>query len=223
MASYDEDKGNLSTVGRPHQLAFTHLRQHTIPSMSLLQHPIIKAATFGKWSQPTISLTTGWLLGNITQFSNEEYTLSSGWGHYPTTIKVIPLFVSALRNTEENFLQITQDTFHGICKEGEDETAAHHRWWNDIFPNLYFDDWLWAHMIQGAEWLHVVDWAKINNALLLSLLRMGVLDWKAPNNRLHQATQAIRHGTAIALCFLPRILKLESWVRRVIERRLMSF
>ena len=78
-------------------------------------------------------------------------------------------------------------------------------------------------MICGAKWLRVVDWTKINDPSLLSLLRMGVLDWKAPNNRLHQATQAIRHGTTIMLCFLPRIMKLESWVRRVIERLLMSF
>ena len=98
----------------------------------------------------------------------------------------------------------------------------HHHWWNDVFPNLFFDDWLWAHMIRGAEWLHVVDWTKINDPLLLSLLRMGVLDWKAPNNCLHQATQAIRHGTAITLRLLPRIMKLESRVRRVIRRRLKS-
>ena len=96
--------------------------------------------------------------------------------------------------------------------------AAHHCWWNDIFPNLYFDDWLWAHMIRGAEWLCVVNQTKINNASLLLLLHMGVLNWKAPNNRLHQATQAIRHGTAVALRLLPRIMKLESWVRRVTER-----
>ena len=101
--------------------------------------------------------------------------------------------------------------------------AAHHRWWNDVFPNLYFDDRLWAHMIRGAEWLCVVDRTKIQDASLLSLLHMGVLDWKAPNNRLHQATQAIRHGTAVTLWLLPRILKLESRVRRVTERRLMSF
>ena len=51
--------------------------------------------------------------------------------------------------------------------------AAHHRWWNDVFPNLYFDDQLWAHMIQGAEWLHVVDRMKINNASLLSCCAWG--------------------------------------------------
>ena len=78
-------------------------------------------------------------------------------------------------------------------------------------------------MIHGAEWLHMVDRTKINDASLLLLLRMGVLDWKAPNNCLHQAMQVIRHGTAIALRFLPRIMKLESQVRRVIERHLKSF
>ena len=100
--------------------------------------------------------------------------------------------------------------------------AAHHHWWNDVFPNLYFDDWLWAHTIRGAEWLRVVDQTKINDASLLSLLHMGILNWKAPNNHLHQATQAIRHGTAIMLRLLPRIMKLESWVRRVIRRCLKS-
>ena len=73
-------------------------------------------------------------------------------------------------------------------------------------------------MIRGAEWLQVVNWMKINDASLLSLLHMGVLDWKAPNNHLHQAMQAIRHGTAVVLRLLPRIMKLESWVRRVTER-----
>ena len=95
MVDRDEDKGNPSTADRSHQLALTHLRQRTTPSMSLLQHPIIKAATFGEQSRPMISLTTGWLLGDITQFSNEEYTPLSGWGHYPTTIEVISLFVSS--------------------------------------------------------------------------------------------------------------------------------
>ena len=57
--------------------------------MSLLQHPIIKAATFWERSHLTISLTTGWLLGDITRFSNEEYTPLSGWGHYPMTLEVL--------------------------------------------------------------------------------------------------------------------------------------
>ena len=74
-------------------------------------------------------------------------------------------------------------------------------------------------MIRGAEWLRVVDQMKINNALLLLLLCIGILDWKAPNNCLHQSTQVIRHGTAVTLRLLPRIMKLESQVRRVTERQ----
>ena len=78
-------------------------------------------------------------------------------------------------------------------------------------------------MIRGAKWLHMVDRRKINNPSLLPLLQIGVLDWKAPNDCLHQVTPAIRHRTTIMLWFLPRIMKLESWVRRVIKRLLMSF
>ena len=64
--------------------------------MSLLQHPIIKAISFGEQiSRPLISLTMGWLLGDITQFDNQVHTLLSGWGHYLTMHEVIPLFVSA--------------------------------------------------------------------------------------------------------------------------------
>ena len=70
-------------------------------------------------------------------------------------------------------------------------------------------------MIWGAEWLQQVDQTKINNLALLSLLQMGVFDWKAPNDCLHQATQAIHHGTTMAFRFLPRILKLESRVREM--------
>ena len=129
------------------------------------------------------------------------------------------LFEETLRG----ILYITQDTFHRIIKEGEDTEAAHHQWWHDVHPNLFFNDQLWAHMIQGVEWLQVVDQTKINDPALLSLLQMGVLDWKAPNDHLHQATQAIQHRTTMALHFLPRILKLESWVRETDIRLLMPY
>ena len=45
-----------------------------------------------------------------------------------------------------------------------------------MYLNLFFNDQLWAHMIQGAEWLQQVDWMKINDLALLSLLWMGVLE-----------------------------------------------
>ena len=105
MADHNEDKGNPSTADRSHQLTLTHLRQHTAPSMSLSQHPIIRSVVFGKdISRLPIELTTGWLLGKVIRFDNRVHTPASGWGHYPTTHEVIPLFISACRNTEENFL-----------------------------------------------------------------------------------------------------------------------
>ena len=64
---------------------------------------------------------------------------------------------------------------------------------------------------------------RINDLALLSLLWMGVLDWKAPNDCLHQVTQAIQHRTAIVLCFLPRIMKLESQVRKTDIRLFMPY
>ena len=104
LVDCNKDKRNLSTADRSHQLTLIHLRQ-PLPSMSLLQHPIIKSATFGEnISQPSTGLTTGWLLGDITHFDNRVHTPSSGWGHYPMTHEVIPLFISALRNAEENFI-----------------------------------------------------------------------------------------------------------------------
>ena len=81
-----------------------------------------------------------------------------------------------------------------------------------MYPNLYFDDWLWANIIRGAEWLRQIDWIHINSPVLLSLFRMGILDWTRPNDRMHQATQAIQHSTAMHLYTLPRITKLESRV-----------
>ena len=101
MVDRGEDKRNPSTVDRSHQLALTHLRQHTIPSMSLSQHPIIRSVVFGKdISRLPIELTTGWLLGKVIRFDNRVHTPASGWGHYPTTHEVIPLFISACRNAD---------------------------------------------------------------------------------------------------------------------------
>ena len=66
-----------------------------------------------------------------------------------------------------------------------------------MYLNLFFDDWLWANMIRGVEWLQQVVRTYINNLVLLSLFRMGVLDWTGPNDHLHQVTQAIHHSMAI--------------------------
>ena len=44
------------------------------------------------------------------------------------------------------------------------------------------------------------------------LLKAGVYDWEKPNDRLHQATQAIRHSTAIHMRMLAKHMQLQDKV-----------
>ena len=60
-----------------------------------LQQPIIYPPVFAEDDRhPVIQLTTGWLLGTICRWDGRVHTPLSGFGHYPSTYKVIPLFVS---------------------------------------------------------------------------------------------------------------------------------
>ena len=52
-------------------------------------------------------------------------------------------------------------------------------------------------------------WDELNDPVLRRLLRMGIFDWRNDGTRLHQATQAIRHGTAIGTRILGRVLEVE--------------
>jgi len=49
--------------------------------------------------------------------------------------------------------------------------------------------------------------------VLYDLLKMGVLDWEAPNDRLNQTTLAMRHSTAMMMRMLSRVMQLEAKVR----------
>ena len=61
----------------------------------IFQQPIICPLIFSKDNcHPVIQFTTGWLLGTIHQWDGRVHTLSLGFGHYPLTYEVIPLFVS---------------------------------------------------------------------------------------------------------------------------------
>ena len=54
------------------------------------------------------------------------------------------------------------------------------------------------------------------DAVISRLLRMGIFDWEEPNTRLHQATQAMHHSSALGCRLLGRILMEE---RKVCIRR----
>jgi hypothetical protein len=89
------------------------------------------------------------------------------------------------------------------------------RWRNDQFMELNNDDALWAYMIRASEEFQMIRWDEVNDPVLRRLMRMGIFDWKTPDTRLHQATQAMRHGTAMSTRILGRVLQGENKVTRV--------
>ena len=177
LADCDKDKGNPSTVDRSHQLTLTFPHSTHYQMAANLQQLIICPPVFTEDGHHlVIQLTTGWLLGTICCWDGREHTPSLGFSHYPLTHEVFFILV-LLGRTLMKRASITQDTFHGIVKPGEpnDKTIVHNQWWRDVYLTLFFDNCLWANMIQGVEWFQQVDWTCINDLVLLSLFQMGVL------------------------------------------------
>ena len=67
-------------------------------------------------------------------------------------------------------------------------------------------------MIQASYDLKLMDREKVNNSVLMDLLKARVYNWEKLNDRLHQSTQAIHHSTAIHMCMLAKHLQLEDKV-----------
>ena len=67
-------------------------------------------------------------------------------------------------------------------------------------------------MIWASYDLKLMDWEKVNDSVLMDLLKAGVYDWEKPNDQLHQSTQAIHHSTAIHMCMLVKHMQLEDKV-----------
>jgi len=83
----------------------------------------------------------------------------------------------------------------------------------DRFLDLHNDDVLWANMIRAHQDLLMLDRKEMTDDVLFDLLRMGILDWEAPNDRLNQTTPAMRHSTAMMMWMLSRVMQLEAKVR----------
>ena len=94
-------------------------------------------------------------------------------------------------------------------EEGLPPVALESRWRNDQFPELFNDEALWAYMIRVSEEFGKINWEEVNDPVLKRLLRMGIFDWRDDDTRLHQATQAMRHGTAMGTRILGRVLEVE--------------
>jgi hypothetical protein len=97
---------------------------------------------------------------------------------------------------------------HGLPYEIRQEPS----WRFDNLPDAHSDDRLWGYMIRAAEEFRL---GQPEDPVLYDLMRMGIFDWRGDNDnpRLNQATQAIRHSTALASRILPQILNVEKKVR----------
>ena len=94
LVSCGEDKRNLSTADRSHQLALDLPLLDTLPMAAIFQQLIICAPVFSEDDHHLIiELTTGWLLGTIHCWDGREHTPSSGFGHYLLTYKVLSVVV----------------------------------------------------------------------------------------------------------------------------------
>ena len=71
-------------------------------------------------------------------------------------------------------------------------------WFRQNHLGLYNDDFLWANMIRAHGQL-VNEWPTLNDNVLRRLMRIGIADWTGNDARLHPATQAMRHSTAVAV------------------------
>ena len=71
-------------------------------------------------------------------------------------------------------------------------------------------------MIRVHQDLLALDWKVMTNDVLYDLLKMGIQDWQAPNNRLNQMTPAMRHATAMQMRMLAQHLSLEDKVSPIL-------
>ena len=83
----------------------------------------------------------------------------------------------------------------------------------DRFLDLHNDDVLWANMIRAHQDLLMLDRKEMTDDVLFDLLKMGILDWEAPNDCLNQTTPAMRHLTVMMMRMLSRVMQLEAKVR----------
>jgi len=86
----------------------------------------------------------------------------------------------------------------------------------DRFLGLHHDDILWANMIWAHQDLLALDRKVMTDDVLYDLLKMGILDWSSPNERLNQTTPAMRHATVMQMRMLAQHLELEDKISPVL-------
>jgi len=96
---------------------------------------------------------------------------------------------------------------------GADAFVIEERRKQDRFLDLHNNNVFWANMIRAHTDLLMMDQKEMTNNVLYDLLKMGILNWEAPNDRLNQITLAMRHSTVMMMQMLLRVMQLEAKVR----------
>ena len=78
----------------------------------------------------------------------------------------------------------------------------------DVFTNLHNNNALWAFACRMLSDFDNWKFTNCNDPVMIRLFHMGLFDWKDEDNRLHQTTQAMRHGTVLAGCLFQRLLEI---------------
>jgi len=101
-------------------------------------------------------------------------------------------------------------------EEGHDQFVIEERRRRDRFLDLHHDDILWANMIRAHQDLLALDRKVMTDDVLYDLLKMGIQDWSAPNDRLNQTTPVMCHATTMQMRMLAQHLSLEDKVSPVL-------
>ena len=95
---------------------------------------------------------------------------------------------------------------------GEEKAAVKSSRHAEVLSDCYNDDTLWGYSIRAATELEDIASDRLNDPVLDRLIRMGIFDWKEPNELTHEASRVVRYTMVVTFRLLQRILSLEQQV-----------
>ena len=157
-------------------------------------------------SYAIFSWPMGRALGTITQFDNCQhpeaqavivpcpYVLADNI-HRCFLWHWLTMYIIAFFGVEPKERQLM--CYQIICRASQGEVTDGETvfnpvcWSQEIFVNLYNDDFLWACMICASFEFEDLELSQLNDPVHHHLLCMGIMDWTGVNQHLYQVTQVI--------------------------------
>ena len=94
------------------------------------------------------------------------------------------------------------------------DVAVRSRWEQDVLPELHNADALWGFAIRASEENRIRQRLAGYDGVMRHLLRIGLLDWRGEDARLHQMTLPMWHLSAMASRLLDYTMKVDLQVRK---------